>query len=75
MDERTTSDIAHRSHRDVSVIRSYDDRDEATVVALLEAVFPSDSPCNVPLDVVRRKALVQRELFLCAEVDGVVVGR
>jgi len=29
---------------------------------------------TIALDVVRRKALVQRELFLVAEVDGVVVG-
>ena len=74
MDDRTATDIARRSPRDASVIRSYDDGDEAAVVALLAVVFPNDSPWNVPLEVVRRKALVQRELFLVAEVDGVVVG-
>lgn len=74
MDEVTATDSAHGRHRDASAIRSYDDRDEAAVVALMEVVFANDSPWNVPLEVVRRKTLVQRELFLVAEVDGVVVG-
>ena len=68
MDDFTATDIAHASHWDASVIRSYDDGDEATVVALLAVVFPNDSAWNVPLEV------VQRELLLVAEIDGVVVG-
>jgi ribosomal protein S18 acetylase RimI-like enzyme len=56
------------------VIRSYSDSDEASVVALWELVFPDDPPWNEPIDVIRRKRSVQRDLFLVAVSDGVLVG-
>jgi ribosomal protein S18 acetylase RimI-like enzyme len=55
-------------------IRTYEECDEASVVALWGAVFPSPEPRNVPRVVIAQKLARERELFLVAVVDGSVVG-
>jgi ribosomal protein S18 acetylase RimI-like enzyme len=59
---------------DQVVIRSFEPSDQASVVDLWTVAFPDDPPWNEPADVVERKLLVQRELFLVATVSGQVVG-
>ena len=44
------------------------------VVALWKRVFPDDPPWNDPEQLVRKKLLVQRELFFIAEFDASIVG-
>lgn len=56
------------------IIRSYRESDEAAVVELWRTVFPKVPPWNDPVLDIRRKLAVQRELFLVAEEDSVVVG-
>jgi ribosomal protein S18 acetylase RimI-like enzyme len=55
-------------------IRPYEETDEAAVVNLWSAVFPSPAPRNVPRVVIASKLATQRELFFVAVLDGVVVG-
>ena len=51
------------------VIRTYEDSDHASVVALWSVVFPNDTPWNEPVEVIRRKRKVQPDLFWVAQ-DG-----
>ena len=53
-------------------IRSYQESDEAAVVALWQACGLT-RPWNDPHKDIARKLLVQRELFLVGEVDGQLV--
>lgn len=55
-------------------IRPYRDDDLAPVLALWRTVFPDAPAHNVPEDMIARKLLVQRELFVVAVDAGVVVG-
>ena len=55
-------------------LRTYHESDEPAVVALWEAVFGYREPHNDPAGSIRRKLAAGRELFLVAEVDGVVAG-
>ena len=55
------------------VVRSYEARDEADVIALWREAFPNDPPRNEPTLVIRRKLTVQPELFLVGELAGAVV--
>jgi len=55
-------------------IRSYLESDEAAVVALWREVFPDAPAWNQPEADIRRKLVVQRELFLVAVLDSEVVG-
>jgi ribosomal protein S18 acetylase RimI-like enzyme len=50
-------------------IRSYKDEDEPAVIDLWRRVFPDAPPHNDPAGDIRRKLLVQPELFLVA-LDG-----
>ena len=54
-------------------IRSFEKRDERSVIELWNAVFPDDPPRNAPADLIRRKLTVQPELFLVGESSGEVV--
>jgi ribosomal protein S18 acetylase RimI-like enzyme len=54
-------------------IRPFEDRDEAAVVALWQAVFPNDAPRNDPRAIIRRKRRVQPELFLVGDTGGRIV--
>lgn len=56
------------------IIRPYDESDEAEVAALWREVFPNNPWWNVPEADIKRKLMVQRELFLIAELEGAVVG-
>lgn len=55
-------------------IRPYDEADERAVVALWREAFANPLPWNDPLQSIRRKLAVQRELFFVAEDDGTVIG-
>lgn len=55
-------------------VRPYEDTDERGVVALWEEVLPDAPGWNHPATDIRRKLVVQRELFLVAELDGSVAG-
>ena len=55
-------------------IRPYEEADEAAIAALWREVFPDSSAWNHPETDIRRKLAVQRELFLIATRNGVVVG-
>ena len=55
------------------IIRPYEDDDEAEVSQLWREVFPHDPPWNEPRAVIHRKMLVQRELFLVGDVEGLVI--
>lgn len=55
-------------------IRSFLEKDHASVVALWSEVFADDPPRNEPHAVIGRKLRVQRELFLVGELQGDVVG-
>ena len=55
-------------------IRPYLETDEENVVALWRKVFPDAPPWNDPRQDIRRKLLVQRELFLVALNGGEVIG-
>src|SRR6266853_5932561 len=56
------------------VIRPFEPQDEPAVIALWQTVFPDDPPWNKPIDVIRRKLLVQQELFFVCVVEGQLVG-
>ena len=55
------------------MVRSYEARDEAGVVALWREAFPDDPPRNAPELVIRRKLPVQPELLLVGDLAGTVV--
>jgi RimJ/RimL family protein N-acetyltransferase len=55
-------------------IRPYEVSDEDSVVTLWSAVFPNPSPWNEPRRVIASKLAVQRDLFVVATVNAVVVG-
>ncbi len=56
------------------LIRNYEGRDEASVIALWNAVSGSQAPHNNPKTVIAKKIAVERDLFLVAEVEYAVVG-
>ncbi|NQT34449.1 GNAT family acetyltransferase [bacterium] len=55
-------------------IRIYSETDESAVVELWRLVFPNNPVWNHPESDVRRKLTVQRELFLVATVESVLIG-
>jgi ribosomal protein S18 acetylase RimI-like enzyme len=55
-------------------IRPYRESDEEAVVALWREVFPDAPAYNDPREDIARKIRVQRDLFLVAEVEGMIVG-
>ncbi|HEY7425522.1 MAG TPA: GNAT family acetyltransferase [Gemmataceae bacterium] len=55
-------------------VRSYEDSDESDVIALWNEVLPDSAPHNDPATTIRKKLLVERELFFVATVDAAVVG-
>ncbi len=55
-------------------IRPYEERDEAAVAALWREVFPDAPPWNDPVDDVRRKLRIQRELFFVAFEGDAIAG-
>jgi len=59
---------------DKLIIRPYLEEDKDGVVDLWEAVFPDSPPWNVPEEDIERKLKIQRELFLVAELDKVIIG-
>jgi ribosomal protein S18 acetylase RimI-like enzyme len=56
------------------VIRPFELQDEPAVIELWQRVFPDDPPWNKPIDVIRRKLLVQNELFFVCVVEGRLAG-
>jgi ribosomal protein S18 acetylase RimI-like enzyme len=58
---------------DVLTIRPFAEQDEAGVIRLWQVVFPDNPPWNVPAEDIRRKLVVQRDLFLVGEYQGQVV--
>ncbi len=55
-------------------VRAYRGEDHDAVVRLWRTVFPNAPARNDPVLDIRRKAEVQPELFLVAELEGAVVG-
>jgi ribosomal protein S18 acetylase RimI-like enzyme len=55
-------------------IRPYEESDEGAVVGLWREVFPDAPPWNDPVQDIRRKLALQRELFLVATVNAKLVG-
>ena len=55
-------------------IRSFEESDKASVIALWKNVFGYTEPRNDPATVIRDKLAFQRELFFVATLDGTVVG-
>src|SRR5690606_24074912 len=55
------------------LIRSYLEQDEDDVVRLWDTVFPNPPFWNVPVQDIRRKLAVQRDLFVVGVKDGQVV--
>lgn len=55
-------------------IRPYETFDESAVIGLWGDAFPHNPPWNAPAENIRTKLTVQPELFLVAELDGLVVG-
>jgi len=56
------------------LIRPYRESDRAAVVDLWSEAFPDEPDHNVSSEMIDRKTRVQPELFLVADLDGVVVG-
>lgn len=56
------------------IIRPIEDSDLEAVAALWREVFPDNPPWNVPEDDIRRKLVIQRQLFFVAEYDSLLVG-
>lgn len=54
-------------------IRPFRDDDQAAVMGLWRVCFPDDPPWNDPGAIIRRKRLVQPDLFLVGLLDGTVV--
>ena len=55
-------------------IRTFQEPDQPSVVALWKSVFNYPAPHNDPLAIVAHKLAFQRELLYVALVDGQVVG-
>jgi hypothetical protein len=55
-------------------IRPFQEADQSSVVALWTAVFGYSAAHNDPLEIIRHKLALQRELFFVAVRDGIVVG-
>lgn len=55
-------------------IRPYEDTDEPAVIALWNEERADTAPHNDPATVIRNRLSVDRDLFLVAVIDGVVVG-
>src|SRR5215831_8149513 len=55
-------------------VRPFREGDRAAVVELWSEAFPEDPDHNVSSEMIDRKLRVQPELFLVAELDGVLVG-
>lgn len=55
-------------------IRTYQESDRSTVVALWNAVFPKPEPHNDPNASIERKMASDDGLFFVAEIDETVVG-
>jgi ribosomal protein S18 acetylase RimI-like enzyme len=55
------------------VVRSFEPRDEAALVSLLEEAFPDPAPHNEPRASIRRKLALDRELLLVGHADGRLV--
>ena len=55
-------------------IRPYQDSDEQAVIALWNEVLPDSAPHNEPATTIRKKLLVERDLFFVATADAAVVG-
>jgi len=55
-------------------IRPFQEADTEHVIALWTNVFAYPAPHNDPATVIRQKLAVQRDLFLVALLDGVLVG-
>jgi ribosomal protein S18 acetylase RimI-like enzyme len=55
------------------LIRPYLEADEIGVISLWAAAFPNEPAENVPIDDIRRKLAVQRDLFLIGQLDGRIV--
>src|SRR5439155_27290832 len=56
------------------IVRTYQDSDYDSVVALWTTVFPNDPPWNKPSEFIRRKRSVQPDLFWIAEDGDAIVG-
>lgn len=55
-------------------VRTYEDSDHPSVVALWSAVFPEDPPWNEPGEFIRRKRAVQPNLFWVAHEGDQIIG-
>lgn len=55
-------------------IRSFQDGDTSSVIALWREVLPDAAPHNDPARVIRQKTAVERDLFYVAVVDSTVIG-
>lgn len=56
------------------VVRTYQDSDHDSVVALWKVVFPNDPPWNEPAELIRRKRRAQPELFWVAQDGDQIIG-
>ena len=57
-----------------TIVRVYRDSDHDSVVVLWRMVFPHDPPWNEPAELIKRKRLIQPELFWVAEDDNEIIG-
>lgn len=55
-------------------VRPFEERDRAAIVDLWSEAFPDEPSHNVSSEIIDRKTRIQPDLFLVAELDGVVVG-
>ncbi|MBL7187804.1 MAG: GNAT family acetyltransferase [Phycisphaerae bacterium] len=55
-------------------IRSFQDEDTSSVIALWREVLPDSAPHNDPATVIRQKTSVERNLFFVATVESTIVG-
>ena len=56
------------------VVRTYEDSDHGSVLALWSAVFPNDPPWNEPAEFIRRKRRFQPDLFWVAQEGDRIIG-
>src|SRR5262245_59909828 len=56
------------------IVRPFQESDQTDVIGLWETVFAYSAPHNSPLEIIKHKLAVQRELFFVAVLDGRVVG-
>lgn len=69
-----TNPVLQDAHTRGLLVRPYREEDHSDVVQLWGTVFPNPPSWNVPVEDIRRKLLVQRDLFLVSVIDGRVVG-